>query len=149
MTTSPKPEISFSLQMPSHDVLGQFFHAPKGTPLKTFFKQMVAFKPHPALQPVWAHLESGTHSMGIATLYLPPRDATVLSAPVFIGNFVIGPHFQNVGNGRYLLQALEAYCRKQGFMRLALEFNPDSIGFWQAMGFEKSSQYQSLLFKKM
>jgi len=148
MTVPSEYHLSFSLQAPKNSILGQFFVAPSGVVVADYLKQFLSYRPHPALTPYWVRLDCKEECIGLATLYLPPKPA-LLGAPVFISNFVIKPAYRGKGAGTYLLNALLGECRNRKITRLALAFAPESIGFWQSQGFNKSPNYPTLLFKEL
>ena len=140
--------ISFVSKAPPPNVLSQFFQAPSDTSEISFLKQIVAYRPHPVLKPVWAKLEHDGKPIGLATMYLPPKQA-LTEAPVFVGNFVIDKRWRGQGLGHFLLQHIIDYCKAQKCSRLSLEFTAHSLEFWRANGFEGSAAFPQLLFKSI
>jgi GNAT superfamily N-acetyltransferase len=143
-----KCTVKFVSSAPPIEVLSQFFQAPSSTSTLVFLRQLVAYRPHPVLEPVWVKLERNGKHIGLATLYLPPKQAPV-EAPVFIGNFVIDQEWRGQGLGRFLLQHMIHYCKTRKFSRLSLEFTAQSLRFWQANGFEGTIAFPNLLFKSI
>lgn len=148
MTLGPEYQIRFASKAPPNPVLRKLFASPDGVLSSKDLKQLLSYRPHPALTPYWARLDCKDECIGLATLYLPPQSA-LLGAPVFISNFVIAPAHRGRGMGTYLLNALLSECRTRKWTRLALAFTPESIGFWQSHGFKNNIQYPNLVFKEL
>lgn len=133
---------------------------PPKNQLKLFFNQdnlgsrpidldaVVEYRPHFALHPVWVILQASGNKIGIATLYIPPSKS-ILSPPVFIGNFIIRSPEQKKGAGTKMLGEIEQYCIKRSFLKLALEFSQPSLPFWHLKGFTVDPKYPTLLFKQL
>jgi GNAT superfamily N-acetyltransferase len=141
-------QVCFTAQAPSRTLLNTFFQQTNPEFSEGGVAEVIAYRPHPALTPMWATLKNEAGYIGIATMYLPPKPA-IFAAPVFIGNFVIDEAFRRQGSGAYFLQALQNFCQQRNLKKLALEFTSESCDFWKSQGFVKNGQFPTLLFKEI
>ena len=147
MHTADDVIVQFSAETPPIAELKHFFENVGWQSSEEFIKEAIPLKPHSLLTTIWVHLKQNGNPIGMARLYLPPKNPP--NAPAFIGDVIIETQHQGQGYGIHLVNAIEAYCQEKGVQLLVIEPNANSEGFWRAIGFTSKESMQGLLFKEI
>lgn len=145
MHTAGDVVVQFSKETPPIEELKHFFEDVGWQSSEAFIKEAITLKPHALLTTIWVRLNQNGNSIGMARLYLPPKNPP--NAPAFIGDVIIHTQYQGQGYGLHLVEAIEAHCKEKGIQLLVIEPNTDSKDFWKSIGFAPRESMPGLLFR--